>query len=67
MYSKNLQILGAEGGSGLLKFWHKVWRGERRIIFRIPKKIINSAGAFFRHMRAPKNQNREDEAENSQR
>ena len=31
------------------------------------KNCINSAGAFFRHMRAPKNRNREDEAEKIQR
>ena len=27
-------------GSGLLKFWHKVGRGARGIIFRTPKKIV---------------------------
>ena len=54
-------------GSGLLKFWHEVGRGARGIIFRTPKNLINSAGAFFRHMRAPKNRHREDEAEKTQR
>ena len=54
--------------SGLLRFWHEVRRGARRIKNLTPKKnCINSAGAFFRHMRAPKNRNREDEAEKIQR
>ena len=37
--------------------------GARHNISDPEKKSINSAGAFFRHMRAPKNRNREDEAE----
>ena len=39
MYSKNLKFPGARRGSGLLKFWHEVHRGVRRILFQILKKL----------------------------
>ena len=41
--------------------------GARHNISDPEKKSINSAGAFFRHMRAPKNFFREDEVEKTQR
>ena len=39
MYSKNLQILGAEGGSGLLKFSHIMCQCVCKKHFQIPQKI----------------------------
>ena len=41
--------------------------GARHNISDPEKKSINSAGAFFRHMRAPKKNFREDEVEKTQR
>ena len=41
--------------------------GARHNISDPEKKSINSAGAFFRHMRAPKFFFREDEVEKTQR
>ena len=43
MYSKHFKISGARTCSGLLKFWHEVHHGARRILFRILKKNLLTA------------------------
>ena len=40
IYICTFQKSCSKRGSGLLKFWHEVGRGARRIIFRTPKKNL---------------------------